>query len=49
MKRYWHPIKEVTEFIKTLERKKRLELLARVAKAQKDDPIEEGGIDDGLE
>lgn len=40
--------KEFEEFFKKIEQKKELELLQKVASAQKKDPIEEGGVEDGL-
>jgi len=39
---------EFREFMTKIERKKREKLLKRVAKAQKNDPISEGSVDDGL-
>lgn len=44
--KYFH--KEFEEFIKTIEQKKKQKLLQRVAKAQKEDPIEQGSENDGL-
>ncbi len=41
--------KEFTEFLEKLEQKKESELLKKVSEAQKKDPIEEGGTDDGIE
>ena len=40
---------EFEEFIKTIERKKRIELLKKVAKASKKDAIGDGTVDDGIE
>lgn len=40
--------KEFEEFVASVEQKKKLNLLERVAKAQKNDPIEQGSEDDGL-
>lgn len=40
--------KEVEEFIEKLEKDKKTNLLKKIAKAQKQDPIEEGSIADGL-
>lgn len=40
---------EFEKFIKQIEEQKRLALLQRVSKAQKQDPIEEGSSDDGIE
>lgn len=40
--------KEFEEFIKKIEKDKKETLLKRVAKAQKNDPVEEGSEDDGL-
>ena len=40
---------EFQKFIDKIEKKKKLSLLERVSKAQKKDPIEEGGIDDGIQ
>ncbi len=39
---------EFLNFVKNIEQKKRLALLQKVAKAQKEDPIDEGGVDDGI-
>jgi Mg/Co/Ni transporter MgtE len=39
---------EFIDFITKIEKKKRQSLLKRVAKAQKNDPISEGSVDDGL-
>ena len=39
---------EFLKFIEKIEKKKKLSLLQRVAKAQDKDPIEEGGVDDGI-
>jgi hypothetical protein len=39
---------EFESFLDTLERRRREEKLRRVAKAQRRDPIEEGGLDEGL-
>lgn len=39
---------EFQKFIDSIEKKKKLVLLARVAKAQKQDPIEEGSSSDGI-
>ncbi|WP_044415686.1 hypothetical protein [Halarcobacter anaerophilus] len=43
-----HFQKEFEEFIEKIEKEKKKNLLKRVAKAQKNDPIEEGSVDDGL-
>ncbi len=43
-----HFSEEFRAFLEQLERKRKKELLRRVAKAQRCDPIEEGAIDDGL-
>ena len=40
--------KEFEEFIKKIEKDKKETLLRRVAKAQKNDPVEEGSEDDGF-
>ena len=40
--------KEFYAFIESMEKAKKRALLARVAKAQSLDPIEEGGIADGM-
>jgi hypothetical protein len=39
---------EFEKFVEKIEKKKKLTLLSRVAKAQKKDPITEGGISDGI-
>ena len=39
---------EFHKFVKSIEKKRKLALLDRVAKAQKKDPIEEGSSDDGI-
>jgi len=39
---------EFQKFIETIENKRKLKLLNRVSKAQKQDPIEEGSSDDGI-
>ncbi len=39
---------EFQKFIDKIEKKKKLSLLERVAKAQKQDPIAEGGVSDGI-
>ena len=39
---------EFEKFVEKLEKKKRSSLLNRVAKAQKQDPITEGGVGDGI-
>ena len=39
---------EFYKFVNNLEKKQKIELLKRVAKAQQKDPIEEGGSDDGI-
>jgi len=39
---------EFKKFVEKIEKKKKLALLNRVAKAQKQDPIIEGGIGDGI-
>jgi len=39
---------EFQKFIETIEQKRKLELLSRVSKAQKQDPIEDGSSDDGI-
>ena len=39
---------EFQKFIEKIEKKKKLDLLTKVAKAQKQDPIAEGSINDGL-
>lgn len=41
--------KEFATFIDTIEKSKKRSLLARIAKAQKSDPISEGGVNDGIE
>ena len=41
--------KEFRLFLEELEKKRKKELLQRVAKAQKRDPIEEGAVNDGFE
>jgi hypothetical protein len=40
--------KEFNAFIETIEKAKKRSLLERIAKAQAIDPIEEGGIADGI-
>lgn len=40
--------KELKEFLEKLEHKKELEILNKVALAQKKDPIEEGTVEDGI-
>jgi Mg/Co/Ni transporter MgtE len=40
--------KEFEEFSKELEKKRKKDILQRVAKASKKDPIEDGAIDDGI-
>lgn len=39
---------EFQKFVDSIEKKRRLALLSRVSKAQKQDPIEEGSSDDGI-
>lgn len=39
---------EFTKFIEKVEKKKKLELLKRVAKSQKQDPVSDGAIEDGI-
>ena len=39
---------EFQKFIDKIEKKKKISLLERVARAQKQDPISDGGIDDGI-
>jgi hypothetical protein len=39
---------EFEKFVEKIEKKKKLTLLNRVAKAQKQDPITEGGVSDGI-
>jgi len=39
---------EFEKFMEKIETKKKLALLSRVSKAQKKDPITEGGISDGI-
>jgi hypothetical protein len=39
---------EFQKFIEKIEKKKKLALLTKVAKAQKQDPISDGSINDGL-
>ena len=39
---------EFQKFVDSIEKKKRLALLSRVSKAQKQDPIEEGSSGDGI-
>ena len=39
---------EFQKFIEKIEKKKKLDLLTKVAKAQKQDPIGDGSINDGL-
>jgi len=39
---------EFEKFVEKIEKKKKLTLLSRVAKAQKQDPVTEGGISDGI-
>ena len=39
---------EFEQFVNEIEKKRKLALLNRIAKAQAKDPIEEGGINDGL-
>ncbi len=39
---------ELLRFEEELKRKKRITLLKKIAKIQKKDPIEEGGVEDGL-
>ena len=39
---------EFEKFVEKIEKKKKLTLLNRVAKAQKQDPISEGGVSDGI-
>ena len=39
---------EFQKFIDKIEKKKKLLLLERVAKAQKQDPVAEGGVSDGI-
>lgn len=40
--------KEFQEFVEAIEKKKKKNLLQRVAKAQKNDPVEQGSENDGL-
>ena len=39
---------EFEKFVEKIEKKKKLTLLSRVAKAQKQDPISEGSVSDGI-
>ncbi len=39
---------EFSKFVEHLEKKKRLQLLRRVASAQKQDPIGDGAVEDGI-
>ena len=39
---------EFEKFVEKIEKKKKLTLLSRVAKAQKQDPVTEGGLSDGI-
>jgi hypothetical protein len=39
---------EFEKFVEKIEKKKKLTLLNRVAKAQKQDPVSEGGVSDGI-
>ena len=39
---------EFEKFVEKIEKKKKLALLSRVAKAQKKDPVTEGAISDGI-
>jgi len=39
---------EFEKFVEKIEKKKKLALLSRVAKAQKKDPVAEGAISDGI-
>ena len=39
---------EFEKFVEKIEKKKKLTLLNRVAKAQKQDPISEGSVSDGI-
>ena len=39
---------EFQKFIDKIEKKKKLSLLERVAKAQKQDPVSEGSVSDGI-
>ena len=39
---------EFEKFAEKIKKKKKLALLSRIAKAQKKDPIAEGGISDGI-
>ena len=39
---------EFEKFVEKIEKKKKLTLLNRVAKAQKKDPISEGAVSDGI-
>jgi len=39
---------EFEGFLKNVEQKREIELLQKISRAQKQDPIEEGGLDDGI-
>ena len=39
---------EFEKFVENIEKKKKIKLLNRVAKVQKQDPIVEGGVSDGI-
>ena len=39
---------EFQKFIDKIEKKKKLSLLERVSKAQKTDPVSDGGVDDAI-
>ena len=39
---------EFEKFVEKIEKKKKLALLSRIAKAQKKDPVAEGAISDGI-
>ena len=39
---------EFEKFVEKIEKKKKLALLSRIAKAQKKDPVSEGAISDGI-
>ena len=40
---------EFSKFVEKIEKKKKTELLKRVAHSQKQDPINEGAVEDGVE
>ena len=39
---------EFEKFVENIEKKKKMKLLNRVAKAQKQDPVSDGGVSDGI-